>query len=249
LAAIDKIRGPRRLMDRRLPAVTLTRFATIATPQQPLPIGVGTARASQLADVTLAYETLGELNSERSNAILVCHALTGSHHVAGEDPVGPTERHPELARLWTPDVATGWWDRFIGVGPEYAFDLDHYYVICANYLGSCYGSTGPLSPPPEDGTPWASRFPWPTIADITETHARLLDSLGIERLHAITGGSVGGFLAQDFALRHPHRVRCVMPLASGMRASNPTKVANYQQIYAIEADPKFRGGDYPLEPE
>ncbi len=209
-----------------------TRFCEIATAAEPFEFATGGA----IGPAVLAYETFGTLNADKSNAVLVFHALTGSHHAAGIDAKGPG------GNLWTPDCHTGWWDDFLG--PHKAIDTTRFFVICANYLGSCYGSTGPNSVNPATGKPYGREFPWPTIRDFVDSQVRLLDRLGIGKLHAVMGGSVGGFCAADFAVRYADRVGIVMPIASGLRVTEATRVMNFEQIYAIEADPHFNGGDY-----
>ncbi|MGE0435252.1 MAG: homoserine O-acetyltransferase [Planctomycetota bacterium] len=213
-----------------------TQFATIATIDAPMTL----RNRATLGPVQLAYETWGTLAPGRNNAVLVFHALTGSHHAAGHDPHGPGSADAPWP-WWTEEYHTGWWDDFIGPGK--AIDTDHWFVICANYLGGCYGSTGPNSLHP-DGTPWGSRFPWVTVSDVVDSQVALLDQLGIQRLRAAIGGSVGGFCAADLALRYPHRVEVVIPVASGLSATPLSRAHNIEQIAAIEFDPDFRGGDY-----
>lgn len=209
-----------------------TRWATVATPDAPLALSAG----GHLTHAVLAYKTWGRLNDARTNAILVFHALSGSHHAAGLDREGPG------VPFWNEECHRGWWDDFIG--PGRAFDTDRFFVVCANYLGSCYGSTGPSTPHPETHAPWGSAFPYPSISDTVDSQVRLLDQLGIERLLAVAGGSMGGFCAIDLAARYPERVGTVIPIASGLRATTLAKTHNFEQIFAIEADPNFRGGDY-----
>lgn len=193
--------------------------------------------ASGLDEFTLAYETYGELNADRNNAILVFHALTGSHHAAGFNP-----SVPGIGDLWQPEYHTGWWDEFIG--PGRAFDTDEYFVICANYLGGCYGSTGPSSTDPKTGKPYGSTFPDVCFADMVDSQMKLLDHLGIDRLRAVAGGSTGGIMAASLATRYPDRVELVMPIAAGVRATSLQTLHNFEQIVAIENDPNFAGGDY-----
>lgn len=194
-------------------------------------------RGGELPSVTLAYETYGELSAERDNAVLVFHALTGSQHAAGYNPevLGVQER-------WNDDCWTGWWDEFIGPGK--AIDTSRYFVICVNYLGGCYGSTGPLSIDPNTQRPYGGSFPWITLADIVDSQMRLIDHLGIERLHAAVGGSLGGMMALSLATRYPERVKTVIPIASGLTVTVLQRIHNFEQICAIEFDPAFRGGDY-----
>ncbi|MDX2175990.1 MAG: homoserine O-acetyltransferase [Candidatus Sumerlaeia bacterium] len=209
-----------------------TRFLDIAAPSRPFRFRDGGA----LESLTLAYETHGTLSPQRDNAILLFHALSGSHHTAGHDPVGPANR------FWTAECHEGWWDDFIG--PGRALDTSRYFVICANYPGGCYGSTGPSSIDPESGEPYGSRFPALAVEDIVDANARLLDELGIDALHAVVGASLGGCCAVDFALRHSRRAQLVVPIATGLRATSLAKAHNLEQILAIESDPEFRGGDY-----
>jgi homoserine O-acetyltransferase len=190
-----------------------------------------------LRGARLSYETYGTLNAAKDNAILVFHALSGSHHAAGICP-----DVPEAAPFWTEECVLGWWDNFIG--PAKAINTDKFFVICANYLGGCYGSTGPSSPHPDDGKPYGSRFPLVTTADVARSQAALLDHLGIEKLHAVTGPSVGGMICLTFATLFPERVDIVLPLGTGLLATNLQRLHNFEQITAIEGDQHFNHGDY-----
>ncbi|MGD1951531.1 MAG: homoserine O-acetyltransferase [Leptolyngbyaceae cyanobacterium] len=187
--------------------------------------------------VTLAYETYGTLNNDATNAILVLHALTGTQHAAGIN-----QSVPGVAPLWTDECVVGWWDAFIGPGK--ALDTDRYFVICANYLGGCYGSTGPRSINPRTGKAYGSQFPQVSAWDVIRSQLRLLDSLGINCLHAVTGGSMGGMLSILLATRCPHRVKNVLPIATGLETTVLHRVHNFEQILAIRNDPNFQGGDY-----
>ncbi len=191
----------------------------------------------KLSPVTLAYETYGQLNEARDNAILVFHALTGSQHAAGFNPAVEG-----VDRLWNEECRTGWWDDFIG--PNRALDTNLYHVICANYIGGCYGSTGPTSTNPKTGKPYGGDFPIVTLGDVVDSQMRLLDHLGVRTLLAASGGSLGGMMALDLAVRYPERVRCVIPIATGVRASTLQRLHNFEQIYAIEEDPNFNYGHY-----
>jgi len=190
-----------------------------------------------LEEAVLAYETYGILNANASNAILVFHALTGSHHAAGFNP-----SVPGVEDLWTEECVTGWWDNFIGSGR--ALDSDRYFIICANYLGSCYGSTGPRSIDPKTGKPYGSRFPQISAWDVIRSQLRLLDALGIECLHGAIGGSLGGMMALLLSVRCPDRVRNVIPIATGMETTILQRVHNFEQVLAIRNDPNFNNGDY-----
>lgn len=191
----------------------------------------------ELPEVTLAYETYGTLNAERSNAILLFHALSGSHHAHGHNPAVP-----DTGELWQPELHEGWWEGIIGPGK--ALDTDRFQVICVNYLGGCYGSTGPASTDPATGRPYGAAFPHLTAADQVEFQAKLLDHLGIERLHAVVGPSVGGLLALTFATRFPDRVGRVISIAAGYKTTVLNRLILFEQILAIENDPYFNGGDY-----
>jgi homoserine O-acetyltransferase len=210
-----------------------TRFARIATPEHPFRFKCGV----EMDDLVLAYETHGTLNEDRSNAILVFHALSGSHHVAGW-----CGEVPDTGERWTPDCHAGWWDAF--VGPGKALDTDRFFVVCANYLGGCYGSTGPASVNPRTGRVYGPDFPAVSTQDVVRSQARLLDGLGIAKLHAVVGASIGGLLTLNFATLFPDRVRLVVSIASGMRTTVLTRLTVFEQVMAIENDPHFRGGDY-----
>lgn len=190
-----------------------------------------------LSSFSLAYETWGELNADRSNAILIFHALSGSQHAAGWNP-----HNPYAGDRWTEECHTGWWSDFIG--PGRAIDTRRWFVICINSLGGCYGSTGPASINPETGAPWGSAFPHISVADVVNSQMLLLDSLGIRRLHAAVGPSVGGLAVLTLAALYPDRVGILVPIASGCRTTVLNRLILFEQILAIENDPNFRGGDY-----
>lgn len=181
-----------------------------------------------LPEFSLAYETYGTLNADRSNAILICHALSGDAHVAGYHTDDPSER-------------PGWWDE--AVGPGRMFNTDQYFVICSNVIGGCSGSTGPSSPAP-DGKPWALRFPMLTIADMVAAQARLIDRLGIDRLYATAGGSMGAMQALQWVLDYPDRVGSVLFIAATIRSSTQNIALNAIGREAIMRDPNWRGGNY-----
>jgi homoserine O-acetyltransferase len=210
-----------------------SRFFTLAREAKPFFLQSGEA----LSPATLAFETYGKLNRRKDNAVIVFHALSGSQHAAGEN-----NAIPGTGSLWIEECHTGWWDEFIGPGK--GIDTDHFFVVCVNYLGGCYGSTGPASRDPKTGRPYGPRFPQLTIADIVDSQLALIDWLGIERLHAAVGASLGGLMALSLATRYPERVRTVIPLAAGAAVTPLQRIHNFEQICAIEADPDFRGGDY-----
>lgn len=190
-----------------------------------------------LPEFTLAYETWGELNADRSNAILVFHAKTGSQHAAGIN-----KSVPGLGVQWNEECQTGWWDGFIGPGK--AFDTRNHYIICANFLGGCYGSTGPASTNPATGKPYGSEFPIIEFSDIVESQLLLLQHLGIGKLHAAAGASIGGLLALSLATRHPGSASRLVLLATGLSVTPLQRILNFEQITAIESDPDFQGGNY-----
>lgn len=210
-----------------------TQFLKFGSAKEPFV----TEGGDPLESVTLAYETYGSLDASRGNAILVFHALSGSQHAAGTN-----KTVPGVDGRWTPEMHTGWWDSFIG--PGRALDTNKYFVICANYLGGCYGTTGPSSVNPATGKPYGGKFPRVTVHDIVRSQLPLLDKFGIAKLHAAVGASLGGMMALDFAVHYPDRVANVIPIATGLRAHGLQQMHNLEQIIAITRDPDFRGGDY-----
>jgi homoserine O-acetyltransferase len=182
-----------------------------------------------IPDLELAYETYGEFTGE--NAVLVCHALTGSAHVAGHSRASGTAGQ-----------ARAWWDDI--VGPGKAIDTTEYYVICANIPGSCYGSTGPPSTNPETGEPYGTDFPAVTVTDWTEAQRRLLDELGVPHLHAVVGGSVGGMNALEWAKQHPDHVERIVPIAAAARLDPQCLALDAIARRAITTDEDWNGGDY-----
>ncbi len=209
-----------------------TLFQTIATPEDPFLFRDG----AQLDHVEVAYETYGTLNEEKTNAILLFHAFSGSQHAAGFNPAVKGNE------FWTSECEHGWWDLFIGPGK--ALDTEKYFIICANYLGGCYGTTGPSSINPATGQRYGSTFPSVTVQDVVRTQARLLDALGIEQLIAVVGPSTGGLSCVTFATLFPDRVRVVIPIATGVRTTVLNRIILLEQILAIENDPKFQAGEY-----
>ncbi len=180
-----------------------------------------------LAEVTLAYETYGELNQDKSNAILICHALSGDAHVAGFHHGADKE---------------GWWE--IMVGPGKAIDTDRYFVICSNILGSCMGSSGPSSINPKTGRPYGLTFPVVTIGDMVKAQKALIDYLGIAKLLSVIGGSIGGMQTLEWSVSYPEMVFSAIPLATTQRHSALAIAFNEVARQAIMADPHWRHGDY-----
>ena len=189
----------------------------------PLPLDGG----GSLASVEVGYQTYGTLADDHANAILICHALTGDQYVAGA--------HPLTGKA-------GWWERMVGPGKP--IDTDRFFVICANVLGSCMGTTGPASIDPASGQPWGMAFPVITIADMVRAQVALLDVLGIERLHAVVGGSMGGMQALVWGAHHAARVDRVLVIASAARHSAQNIAFHEVGRQAIMADPAWNGGDY-----
>lgn len=182
-----------------------------------------------IAPFTIVYETFGELNAEKSNAILVCHALSAGAHAAGRYTSGADER-------------SGWWDGLIGYGK--AIDLDKYFVVCVNLPGSPFGTTAPKSPDPATGVPYGSRYPWPTIEDMVESQRIVIEHLGIRRLHSIAGGSLGGMQVLMWAAMYPDAMDSIIAMATG--AAVPVHGIAWHILgrKIIESDQQFQGGDY-----
>ena len=202
-------------------------FASIGDlPLEADPLGV-------LPDVTLAFETWGTLNEARDNAIYVAHALTGDSHVFGH--AGPGH------------VTGGWWNSL--VGPGRPLDTDRFFVVSANVVGGCQGSTGPASPHPADGRPWGSRFPWLTLRDMVEAERRLMDLLAIPSWRLIIGPSMGGMRAIEWAATYPDRVRAIGAVGTTAVTTAEQIAWAAPQMAAIENDPAFRGGDYYDAPD
>jgi homoserine O-acetyltransferase len=176
----------------------------------------------------LAYETYGTLNAKRSNAVLVCHALNASHHVAGIYADEPRN--------------VGWWDNLVGPGKP--LDTERFLVVGVNNLGGCHGSTGPASIDPKTGRPWGAGFPLVTVEDWVETQARLADHLGIERFAAVIGGSLGAMQALQWSMSHPDRIRHAVVVAAAPKLSAQNIAFNEVARQAITTDPDFYGGNF-----
>ena len=181
-----------------------------------------------LPEYTLVYETYGTLNAERSNAILVCHALSGNHHLAGRYHEG--------------DKHAGWWDNMIGPGKP--IDTDKFFVIGLNNLGGCHGSTGPSTIDPATGKPFGSSFPLVLVRDWVASQARLADRLGIQQFAAVIGGSLGGMQAMRWAISYPERIRHCLVIAAAPSLTAQNIAFNDVARQAILTDPDFHGGDY-----
>ncbi len=206
-----------------------THSIGIVTPQSvsfdtPLELTSG----ASIAHYELAIETYGQLNADRTNAVLICHALNASHHVAGTYADDPD-------RL-------GWWDNMVGPGKP--VDTERFFVVGVNNLGSCFGSTGPMSVDPARGVPYGARFPVVTVEDWVRAQARLADVLGIDAWAAVMGGSLGGMQALSWAIQFPDRIRHAVVIAAAPRLSTQNIAFNEVARTAIRSDPDFHGGDY-----
>jgi len=204
----------------------------LVTPQDFVFAGPYTFKSGQVLNgFTLRYETYGQLNTTRDNAVLICHALSGDHHCAG----------------WhrADDRKPGWWNNLIGPGK--AVDTNRFFVVCANVIGGCQGSTGPSSLNPETNRAYGNTFPFVAISDMVRTQKLLLDHLGIAELHATIGGSMGGMIAAAFAIEFPQFVRRVLAMATTSREGAQAIAFNEVGRQAIMQDPAFHGGDYPRD--
>lgn len=211
-------------MDRNSVGIVTPLTFTFGSTESPMVLESGRS----LGPVDIVYETYGEPNADRSNAILICHALSGDHHAAGyHDPHDPH---------------TGWWDGMIGPGK--AFDTHKYWAICSNIIGGCKGATGPLSINPATGRAYGLDFPIVTIGDMVEAQKQLIDHLGISRLYSIAGGSMGGFQVLEWCLRFPEMVRSAICVASAARLSAQAIAFNTVGRSAITRDPEWRDGKY-----
>ncbi len=193
------------------------------------PLSLASGRT--LNEWQLVYETYGELNATRSNAVLICHALSGNHHAAGY-------HHPE-------DTKPGWWDHYIGPGKP--IDTNRFFVVSLNNLGGCDGSTGPTSINPATDQPWGAAFPMLRVRDWVNSQAKLADHLGIGQWAAVIGGSLGGMQAMRWALEYPERVRHCVVIASAMKLTAQNIAFNETARQAITSDPDYHNGDYLLK--
>lgn len=211
-------------MDRGTEAIAATEHAHLTFDE-----GLVLESGVVIAPLVVAYRTYGTLNADRSNAILICHALTGDQYVA--------ETHPVTGK-------PGWWSHLIGSGRT--IDTDRFFVICANVLGGCMGSTGPASPrdPLRPDELWGTAFPAVTIRDMVRAQARLIDALGIDRLFAVAGGSMGGMQVLEWAAAYPDRVFAALPIATAAHHSAQNIAFHEVGRQAIFADPDWQGGDY-----
>ncbi len=204
-------------------ATVETKYYTINNPKEEFTFESG----KKIGPITLAYETYGELNQQKSNTILVLHALSGDAHAAG---FHEGDKHP------------GWWDSMIGPGK--ALDTTKYYVICSNVLGGCAGSTGPSSTSPKTGKPYTTEFPILTIQDMVNAQCGLINHLGIDKLLTVVGGSMGGMQVLQWMVSYPDRIRSAIPIATTMKHSPQQIAFNEVGRQAIMADHNWNNGDY-----
>ncbi len=220
---------------------TVARHCDLATADKPFALEYGGA----LAQLTVEYEVYGELSAARDNAVLICHALSGDAHVAGWDAKAKDD-----PRLKWRQTHPGWWDAVIGPGKP--VDTSRFFVICANVIGSCYGTTGPQSIDPATGRPYALHFPMVTVADWVNMERMLLSRLGIGHLYAVIGGSLGGQQALEWSLRYPEMIGKCIIMASGPKLPAQGLGFNAVARHAIIRDVNFSGGDYydqPIKPD
>lgn len=207
----------------------MSSFITGPAKTLELPQGFRFRHGQTIAPFTIVYETFGELNADRSNAILVCHALSAGAHAAGTYTADPEER-------------PGWWDGLIGYGK--GIDLGQYFVVCVNFPGSPFGTTAPKSIDPASGLPYGSRYPWPTIEDMVESEKLVLEHLGITRLRAIAGGSLGGMQVLMWVAMYPELTDSIICMASGAAVPVTGVAWHILGRKIIETDHRFHGGDY-----
>ncbi len=220
-----------------------TKLQRLYTAESPLPLEMG----GELPEVRVAYETYGRLNAAGDNALLVCHALTGDAHAAGLTSVDNALLRQIPLYAARKKEQTGWWDNLIGPGK--ALDTDRYFVVCSNVLGSCYGTTGPVSINPGRGRAWGPDFPRVTVRDMVRVQKKLLDVLGVNLLQTVIGGSLGGMQALEWALSYPERVRSVIPIATAARHSAWAIGFSHLMRQAIQNDPQWQQGHYGPQPE
>ncbi|TAK65194.1 MAG: homoserine O-acetyltransferase, partial [Bacteroidetes bacterium] len=205
-----------------------TETINLVTEDEPMLLECG----ALLPQVDVAYETYGELNDERTNAVLICHALSANAHAAGLDSESETTR--------------GWWDGLLGPGK--AFDTDKYFVVCSNILGSCYGTTGPASINPATGKQYRASFPRVTVRDMVTLQKRLLDSLGVERLAAVCGSSLGGMQVLEWGVMYPEFCETIIPISVAAKQTAWCIGLNAAARAAITGDPQWNNGNYDEQP-
>jgi homoserine O-acetyltransferase len=199
-----------------------------------------------LKDIQIAYEAYGELNAAGDNAILICHALSGDAHAAGEGLYSAEVLEAIPFYRSMKSGQPGWWDS--AIGPGKAFDTNRYFVVCSNILGSCYGTTGPVSINPDTGQTYGASFPPVTVRDMVNLQYALIRKLDVKRLLTVTGGSLGGMQALEWAIMHPEMVSSLIPIATSVQHSAWAIGLNHLARQAIKNDPEWKNGDYRQQP-
>lgn len=223
-----------------------TNFIKLFDEKSPLKLENG----AQLDEVNVAYQTYGKLNSEGTNAILVCHALTGNAHAAGflDSLENDNNSKPDLVNKYSKIIKDnpGWWDSLIG--PHRTIDTNKYFVICPNILGSCYGTTGPTSISPKLGHSYNMQFPVVSVRDMVKVQKKLIDQLNVNKLEMVIGGSLGGMQVLEWAVMFPELVKSIVPIATAARHSAWAVGFNELQRSAIMSDPAWNKGNYKNQP-